>query len=422
MFEDTTQPNQGNQNSDEGAAPPNLPIGGQTVPTPPTPGGVGAEDIFDGVDNRPAPALPAEAPLSPPQAPPSAPATPPPPPVPEFQPAPLPTPGAPAGQIGLATGQVPVPQVDASEIGQAPPTVMPGVPAGQMTGKEGLPTGKKIIIIIVSIILVVALAALGFWAYERFLGGVDDSIGDGVMDNDSDGEEDGNEGDQDGDEGDQDGDEGDQDGDGDGDEVFDPGVFLDTDGDGLTDEEELALGTDINNPDSDEDGLTDRQEIEIYKTDPLEPDTDGDGYVDGNEVDYGYDPMGPGRLDDVENGGGDSLSAEGQAAYISYLAALESGNFEMVKDYMPQEAMDKLVGVPEDMVLQTLQLLQLWMVKRVNLEIVSVEESGGKVTIKALDNSKPEVDELGSTNKGTIILYKEGEQWKIEKDSWGGGE
>ncbi len=70
----------------------------------------------------------------------------------------------------------------------------------------------------------------------------------------------------------------------------------DSDSDGLTDEEEVKLGTAINNADTDGDGLLDREEVEVYKTDPLNPDTDSDGYLDGQEVRNGYNPKGEGRL------------------------------------------------------------------------------------------------------------------------------
>jgi serine/threonine protein kinase len=58
----------------------------------------------------------------------------------------------------------------------------------------------------------------------------------------------------------------------------------DTDGDGLTDDEERELGTEINNVDTDGDGLTDRDEVRRYNTDPLKQDTDEDGLIDGDEV------------------------------------------------------------------------------------------------------------------------------------------
>ena len=92
------------------------------------------------------------------------------------------------------------------------------------------------------------------------------------------------------------------------------GQDADDDNDGLTDEEEKALGTDPLNPDSDNDGtndkedifpldaneadldddndgLTDKDEVLAYKTNPLNPDTDSDGLSDGEEIILGTDPL-----------------------------------------------------------------------------------------------------------------------------------
>jgi hypothetical protein len=55
----------------------------------------------------------------------------------------------------------------------------------------------------------------------------------------------------------------------------------DEDGDGLSNADEIAAGTDPFDPDSDGDGLTDGEEVAIV-TDPLVPDTDGDGFCDGD--------------------------------------------------------------------------------------------------------------------------------------------
>lgn len=74
---------------------------------------------------------------------------------------------------------------------------------------------------------------------------------------------------------------------------------IDSDQDGLTDEEEATLGTNPNSIDSDNDGLFDREEIKTFGTDPMNPDTDGDGYKDGEEVTKGYNPKGPGKLYDL---------------------------------------------------------------------------------------------------------------------------
>lgn len=67
---------------------------------------------------------------------------------------------------------------------------------------------------------------------------------------------------------------------------------IDTDGDGLTDAQEVKLGTNPNKADTDGDGLTDGQEVNKYHTNPLVADTDGDGLNDGDEVlTYHTDPL-----------------------------------------------------------------------------------------------------------------------------------
>ncbi len=120
---------------------------------------------------------------------------------------------------------------------------------------------------------------------------------------------------------------------------FSPNDFLalDTDGDGLPDNEELIYGTNSVNPDTDSDGYLDGVEVEnnynpegfgklekspaigslsilpqtatiikdsdndgltdseekFYGTNINNPDTDGDGFFDGEEVRAGYDPLTP---------------------------------------------------------------------------------------------------------------------------------
>jgi lysyl endopeptidase len=72
----------------------------------------------------------------------------------------------------------------------------------------------------------------------------------------------------------------------------------DSDGDGLSDEEELTGSagavTDPGNPDSDYDGLTDFEELRgvfSYVTDPNNPDTDNDGIPDYLEIFFGLNPL-----------------------------------------------------------------------------------------------------------------------------------
>ena len=82
----------------------------------------------------------------------------------------------------------------------------------------------------------------------------------------------------------------------------------DTDGDGLTDSEEAKVyNTDSNKTDTDGDGLPDYDEVKIYKTDPLKTDTDGDTYSDGQEVKTGYNPLGAGKLTDEQVKGAETV-------------------------------------------------------------------------------------------------------------------
>lgn len=64
---------------------------------------------------------------------------------------------------------------------------------------------------------------------------------------------------------------------------------VDSDGDGLTDEEERKLGTDPHSADTDGDGLSDGDEVTL-ETDPNAVDTDGDGYSDFDEIVEDKDP------------------------------------------------------------------------------------------------------------------------------------
>jgi len=66
----------------------------------------------------------------------------------------------------------------------------------------------------------------------------------------------------------------------------------DSDGDGLTDIDEINLyGTSITLTDTDGDGLDDGVEVNTYGTDPTLADTDGDGFSDNAEILANSDPL-----------------------------------------------------------------------------------------------------------------------------------
>jgi len=65
---------------------------------------------------------------------------------------------------------------------------------------------------------------------------------------------------------------------------------LDSDGDGIPDADELALGTDPFSADSDRDGLSDREEFARTHTNPRSADTDHDGILDQSELRAGRNP------------------------------------------------------------------------------------------------------------------------------------
>jgi hypothetical protein len=249
MFDDqpTNQPGGGaNQRPPARPTPPNapsnLPTGGASANEP--------EDILAGVDKTPAP----KAPTPPPAAAP-APSSP-----------PLSAPRPPEPDISVPPSMPPEPPAEATE--------------------PFFKRYQKVIVLVVVIGLVGAGLAYGGWyAYNQFFApspsqptvntnqaATNQNVNAGVNANTNNNVNQG------------------------GPVTQPPAQVLDSDRDGLTDEEERLYGTDPLRVDSDNDGLTDRDEVKVFKTDPYNPDTDGDSFIDGAEVEAGYDPKGPGRL------------------------------------------------------------------------------------------------------------------------------
>jgi hypothetical protein len=90
---------------------------------------------------------------------------------------------------------------------------------------------------------------------------------------------------------------------------------LDQDNDGISDKEEIVLGTNINNSDSDGDGLTDGEEVTLG-TNPLLADSDNDGYSDYLEINSQTDPLA-------------SSSNPNQAPVIRGVAGASQGTIEI---------------------------------------------------------------------------------------------
>lgn len=73
---------------------------------------------------------------------------------------------------------------------------------------------------------------------------------------------------------------------------------VDCDYDGLSNTEEVTLGTDTCDNDTDGDKLTDLRELQ-EGTDALNPDSDGDGLEDADELFFNFDPNNPSSLNDT---------------------------------------------------------------------------------------------------------------------------
>ncbi len=114
----------------------------------------------------------------------------------------------------------------------------------------------------------------------------------------------------------------------------------DSDGDGLTDDEEAKLGTDPFNKDTDGDGLSDGDEVKTYKTNPLNPDTDFDGLKDGEEVlTYKTNPLDR----DTDKGG----VADGHEVLVDHTNPLDPSDDLMLFEVYIQFDYDTTVIKPQ---------------------------------------------------------------------------
>jgi len=113
----------------------------------------------------------------------------------------------------------------------------------------------------------------------------------------------------------------------------------DTDGDGLSDGDEVKLGTNPLVADTDGDGLSDGQEVQLG-TNPLVADTDGDGIPDGIEVKLGLNPLvpDPTTLATGHVIGSDGKPAAGASATIfGYFTGTTDGTGTFSIAYVPTD-------------------------------------------------------------------------------------
>lgn len=125
----------------------------------------------------------------------------------------------------------------------------------------------------------------------------------------------------------------------------------DSDSDTLTNKEEIERGTEPAMADTDTDGLNDNKEIDAYNTDPCDPDSDSDGLNDGDEIKLGLNPLAPmsdGKTPDAEriieqsldsDRVSEQLLAEENDAVPS-LKATASGNINSDITISPTESLD----------------------------------------------------------------------------------
>jgi hypothetical protein len=96
--------------------------------------------------------------------------------------------------------------------------------------------------------------------------------------------------------------------------------LIDSDSDGLTNVEEIQLGTNALKADTDGDGLSDFAENRTYHTNPLNSDSDGDGLSDYAEViSYNTDPLASNRGDLAPRGAPNGVINAGDYVVLTRL-------------------------------------------------------------------------------------------------------
>lgn len=159
----------------------------------------------------------------------------------------------------------------------------------------------------------------------------------------------------------------------------------DLDGDGLTNLEEAQYGTNPHNADSDGDGLSDLEEIKVLFTDPTNWDTDGDGLSDGTEYRISSDP-------NSADSDGDGISDAESSFTTSLTDSSETGVKLEVTDSGLGLSVSKITDITDSTTLKDLDYVVSPIVKvevsnqsvgSVTVPIIKEMEGGGGIVIAA---------------------------------------
>ena len=109
------------------------------------------------------------------------------------------------------------------------------------------------------------------------------------------------------------------------------------------------------------------------------------------------------------------LPADGGApgkAYLEYLKAIQSGNFDTLRKFV---SADRVQQMDDPEFKKMFPMIQAMQAK--NIKITGGSIAGNQATLNAQGTSSLG----GGTSIGTIDMVLEGNQWKVQKDSWKSG-